>query len=55
MGPADDDEVPAYWASLGLPGLVDVHVHFMPANVLAKVWAYFDSAGPLVGRVCIIN
>jgi len=22
----------------------------MPANVLAKVWAYFDSAGPLLGR-----
>jgi predicted TIM-barrel fold metal-dependent hydrolase len=37
-------------AELGLPGLVDVHTHFMPANVLAKVWAYFDSAGPLLGR-----
>jgi predicted TIM-barrel fold metal-dependent hydrolase len=35
---------------LGLPGFVDVHTHFMPANVLAKVWAYFDSAGPLLGR-----
>ena len=35
---------------LGLPGLVDVHTHFMPANVMAKVWAYFDSAGPLLGR-----
>ncbi len=35
---------------LGLPGLVDVHTHFMPENVLAKVWAYFDSAGPLLGR-----
>ncbi len=35
---------------LGLPGLVDVHTHFMPPNVLAKVWAYFDSAGPLLGR-----
>jgi predicted TIM-barrel fold metal-dependent hydrolase len=28
---------------------VDVHVHFMPDNVLAKVWAYFDAAGPLIG------
>ncbi|MFG3347874.1 amidohydrolase family protein [Streptomyces sp. NPDC048018] len=34
---------------LGLPGLVDVHTHFMPRNVLDKVWAYFDSAGPLTG------
>ncbi|MDC5697571.1 amidohydrolase [Intrasporangium calvum] len=37
-------------ASLGLPGIVDVHTHFMPRNVLEKVWAYFDAAGPLVGR-----
>ncbi|MEU8621115.1 amidohydrolase family protein [Streptomyces sp. NPDC048623] len=33
-----------------MPGLVDVHTHFMPRNVLDKVWAYFDSAGPLTGR-----
>ncbi len=37
-------------ARLGLPGIVDVHTHFMPANVMDKVWAYFDAAGPLVGR-----
>jgi hypothetical protein len=42
--------VPAYWESLGLPGLVDVHVHFMPDRVLRKVWTYFDAAGPLTGR-----
>ncbi|WP_435057418.1 amidohydrolase family protein [Streptomyces sp. bgisy060] len=34
---------------LGLPGLVDVHTHFMPQNVLDKVWAYFDAVGPLTG------
>ncbi|WP_329118275.1 amidohydrolase family protein [Streptomyces sp. NBC_01353] len=34
---------------LGLPGLIDVHTHFMPSNVLDKVWAYFDSVGPLTG------
>lgn len=34
----------------GLDHLVDVHTHFMPRNVLDKVWAYFDAAGPLVGR-----
>ncbi|WP_281277853.1 amidohydrolase family protein [Saccharothrix texasensis] len=28
----------------GLPGLVDVHVHFMPQRVLDKVWAFFDEA-----------
>jgi len=33
--------VTAFWRGLGLPGLIDVHVHFMPPNVLAKVWAFF--------------
>ena len=44
-----DAEVPALWQGLGLPGLVDVHVHFMPKQVMDKVWAYFDAAGPLTG------
>ena len=43
-------EVREIWTSLGLPGIVDVHTHFMPKRVLDKVWAYFDRAGPLVGR-----
>jgi hypothetical protein len=34
-------DVAAFWKNLGLPGLVDVHTHFMPPNVQAKVWAYF--------------
>lgn len=38
------------WSALGLPGLIDVHTHFMPKSVLDKVWNYFDSAGPLIGR-----
>lgn len=38
------------WETLGLPGLIDVHVHFMPERVMAKVWSYFDRAGPLIGR-----
>ena len=38
------------WSALGLPGIIDVHTHFMPKPVLDKVWAYFDSAGPLIGR-----
>lgn len=35
---------------LGLPGIVDVHTHFLPDRVMAKVWAYFDQVGPLIGR-----
>ncbi len=38
------------WTALGLPGLVDVHTHFMPKNVMDKVWQYFDSQGPMIGR-----
>jgi len=45
-----DAEVPGVWQGLGLPGLLDVHVHFLPERVFAKVWAYFDRAGPLLGR-----
>ncbi len=44
VGPASDAEVPAYWASLGLPGLIDSHVHFLPDGMQRKVWAYFDEA-----------
>jgi uncharacterized protein len=50
---ADDDEaaeVRRVWSALGLPGVFDVHTHFMPKSVMDKVWRYFDSAGPLVGR-----
>ena len=43
-------QVRAIWESLGLPGIVDVHTHFMPKPVMDKVWKYFDEAGPLVGR-----
>ncbi|MEU6895031.1 amidohydrolase family protein [Streptomyces sp. NPDC046557] len=39
----------AFRDRLGLPGLVDVHTHFMPERVLDKVWDYFDAVGPLTG------
>ncbi|MDX3130015.1 amidohydrolase family protein [Streptomyces europaeiscabiei] len=42
-------EIRRFWESLGLPGLVDVHTHFMPERVLRKVWEYFDALGPLTG------
>jgi len=38
----NDAEVPGFWRGLGLPGLVDAHVHFLPERVMRKVWAYFD-------------
>ena len=41
-----DADVAAYVASLGLPGIVDLHVHCMPERVQAKVWAHFDRFGP---------
>ena len=40
----------AFWQGLGLPGLFDVHVHFLPENVQRKVYAQFDQAGPKIGR-----
>jgi uncharacterized protein len=47
--PVSDADVPAFWAALGLPGLADIHVHFLPPRMLRRVWAHFDEAGPLVG------
>ncbi|MDK1474947.1 amidohydrolase family protein [Streptomyces sp. 549] len=43
------EAVIGFWRALELPGLVDVHTHFMPKRVLDKVWAYFDQVGPLTG------
>ncbi|MDX6374848.1 MAG: uncharacterized protein QOD98_3836 [Nocardioidaceae bacterium] len=42
--------VRAFWEGLGLPGLFDVHVHFLPPNIQKAVWHVFDSAGPKIGR-----
>ena len=47
---AETQAVQSIWRELGLPGLIDVHTHFMPKPVMDKVWAYFDSAGPMLGR-----
>ncbi|PZG15300.1 amidohydrolase [Micromonospora craterilacus] len=46
---AADAPVPGFWQGLGLPGLADVHVHFLPPRLRRRVWEYFESAGPLVG------
>lgn len=42
--PVDDADLPRFLADLGLTGMVDMHVHFLPPPVLRKVWAYFDEA-----------
>lgn len=42
--PLTDEEIPAYWKALGLPGLADIHVHFLPESMLRKVWTYFEDA-----------
>ena len=32
--PVDDADVPRYWRELGLPGLVDCHVHFICPQIV---------------------
>ena len=49
LEPEEDEDVPGFWQALGLPGLADVHVHFLPPRLRRRVWQYFDEAGPLVG------
>lgn len=34
---------------LGIPGIIDVHTHFMPEPVLTKVWKFFDELEDRVG------
>ncbi|WP_030514495.1 amidohydrolase family protein [Nocardia sp. NRRL WC-3656] len=47
---SDQAAVAQFRSRIKLPGIIDVHTHFMPDRVLHKVWEYFDSAGPLIGR-----
>ncbi|OEJ29516.1 amidohydrolase [Streptomyces agglomeratus] len=49
MALSEAENVRRFWERLGLPGIIDVHTHFMPERVLSKVWAYFDAVGPLTG------
>ena len=41
--PRSDADVPAWIRALGIPGIIDLHVHFMPDRVQQKVWEFFDS------------
>jgi hypothetical protein len=45
-----DADVPAWWQALGLPGLIDIHTHFMPKPVMDAVWRFFDDAEQHYGR-----
>jgi predicted TIM-barrel fold metal-dependent hydrolase len=49
-GPETDEDVPGYVHGLGLPGVADIHVHFMPDAMQRKVWAYFDGAEQNYGK-----
>ena len=48
--PRTDEEVGAFCEQLGVPGLVDIHTHFMPERVLHAVWRYFDAVVTPQGR-----
>ena len=43
-------DVRAFWQDLGLPGMVDLHVHFLPPPIERAVWREFDGEGELIGR-----
>lgn len=45
----DANYISALCHRLGVPGITDIHTHFMPHNVLVKVWDYFDRAGEVIG------
>jgi hypothetical protein len=50
MGSLTDGDVPSWWQRLGLPGVVDIHTHFLPERMLRRVWAHFDEVELLIGR-----
>lgn len=41
--------MPDWLRGLGLPGLIDLHVHFLPARMERRVWHHFKHGGPLMG------
>jgi hypothetical protein len=51
----EDVDIPAFCDALGIPGLADIHVHFLPPRLLRRVWAYFDTGGPLLGATWPIH
>lgn len=47
--PRTDAEIPGFLTALELPGLADIHIHFLPARMQQKVWAVFDNAAEVDG------
>ena len=41
-----DDEIPGFLRALGVPGIVDAHVHFLPDGLQDAVWRWFDRLTP---------
>lgn len=54
-GPREDRDIPDYLRALGVPGLADIHVHFLPDPMMRKVWDYFDGAEETYGRAWPIH
>lgn len=50
MTDAEVEPVRAFWQRLGLPGLIDFHIHFLPPPIERAVWKVFDTAGDKIGR-----
>lgn len=44
--PRDDADVPRFLDDLGLPGIVDIHVHTLPEPMQTRVWEHFDRLDP---------
>jgi predicted TIM-barrel fold metal-dependent hydrolase len=41
-----DEEIPEFLEKLGIPGIVDAHVHFLPERLQQAVWRWFDRLTP---------
>jgi len=50
LRPDEPAQVRALLSQWELKSIIDIHTHFLPDRMMAKVWAYFDSAAPLTGR-----
>ena len=45
-----DADLPGFLAGLGVPGIIDIHVHAMPDRMMNAVWDFFDRAEEAYGR-----
>jgi predicted TIM-barrel fold metal-dependent hydrolase len=46
-GPLDREGLLALYDRLQIPGIVDAHCHFMPEDLQARVWRWFDEEAPV--------